>query len=26
VLKWRWSQKQKCIVFEAPQFCFKVHL
>jgi hypothetical protein len=26
VLKWRWSQKQKCIVFQAPQFCFKVHL
>jgi hypothetical protein len=26
VLKWRWSQKQKCIVFQALQLCFKVHL
>jgi hypothetical protein len=26
VLKWRWSQKQKCIVFQALQLHFKVHL
>jgi hypothetical protein len=26
VLKWRWSQKQKCIVYQALQLCFKVHL
>jgi hypothetical protein len=26
VLKWRWSQKQKCIVFQALQLYFKVHL
>jgi hypothetical protein len=26
VLKWRWSQKQKCMVFRALQLCFRVHL
>jgi hypothetical protein len=26
VLKWRWSQKQKCIVFQALQLCFRFHL
>jgi hypothetical protein len=25
VLKWRWAQKQKCIVFQNVQLCFKVH-
>jgi hypothetical protein len=25
VLKWRWVQKQKCIVFQNVQLCFKVH-
>jgi hypothetical protein len=26
VLTWRWSQKQKCIVYQALQLWFKVHL
>jgi hypothetical protein len=26
VLKWRWSKKQKCIVFQTLQLLFKVHL
>jgi hypothetical protein len=26
VLKWRWSKKQKCIVFQTLQLFFKVHL
>jgi hypothetical protein len=26
VLKWRWSKKQKCIVFQTLQLPFKVHL
>jgi hypothetical protein len=26
MLKWRWTQKQKCRVFQEPQLCFKVHL
>jgi hypothetical protein len=25
VLKWRWAQKQKCMVFQNVQLCFKVH-
>jgi hypothetical protein len=25
VLKWRWAQKQKCMVFQNVQICFKVH-
>jgi hypothetical protein len=25
VLKWRWAQKQKCVVFQNAQLCFKVH-
>jgi hypothetical protein len=24
VLKWRWAQKQKCMVFQNVQLCFKV--
>jgi hypothetical protein len=24
-LKWRWAQKQKCMVFQNVQLCFKVH-
>jgi hypothetical protein len=26
VLQWRWAQKQKCMVFQNVQLCFKVHL
>jgi hypothetical protein len=26
MLKWRWSKKQKCIVFQTLQLLFKVHL
>jgi hypothetical protein len=26
MLKWRWTQKQKCRVFQALQLCFRVHL
>jgi hypothetical protein len=25
VLKWRWAQKQMCVVFQNVQLCFKVH-
>jgi hypothetical protein len=25
VLKWRWAQKQKCMVSQNVQLCFKVH-
>jgi hypothetical protein len=25
VLEWRWAQKQKCMVFQNVQLCFKVH-
>jgi hypothetical protein len=23
--RWRWAQKQKCVVFQNAQLCFKVH-
>jgi hypothetical protein len=26
MLKWRWSKKQKCMVFQTLQLLFKVHL
>jgi hypothetical protein len=26
VLKWRWPQKKKCVVFQTLQLLFKVHL
>jgi hypothetical protein len=26
VFKWRWAQKQKCMVFQDLQLCFRVHL
>jgi hypothetical protein len=26
VLKWKWAQKQKCMVFQNLQLCFKAHL
>jgi hypothetical protein len=26
VLKWRWAQKQKCMVFQDLQLFFRVHL